>query len=759
VREGAAGPGAGGAAGRGAADLAADAAGAAHGHPLAPVLAPRSVAVIGASADPKKRGFQVLRALKESGFGGAVYPVNPKGGEILGLPVYASVEATPEIPDLALVCTPAHTVPDTVDACGRRGIRGAVILAVGFRESGAEGAELERRLLEASRRWGIRVVGPNTSGILNLPLGLNLIGARGVRAGTLSLLVQSGNMALALMNEVTARSREGIAVCVGVGNQTDLGFHEYLDFLGSHDGTRAVLCYVEGFKDARAFLEAAARVSRAKPVMVLKGARSESGRAAARSHTGSVAGEYDRLRAGFRQAGVVEVTRTDELLHLGVTLATQPPVHDGAGIAILSDGGGQGTLASDTLTDMGVPLAALSEGTRDALRALLGRAANVTNPVDLAGASDADPEVFARALEILAADPAAGGVLLVGLFGGYGIRFAEELGAAESKAAAAMPALMRAVDKPLVVHTMYAVHWSPPLERLGAEGVPVVESLEVACRCIGEAWRRGRMLASPPWQPEAHATAAARPGARGAALAAEAREALARARAEGRSALTEPEARALLAAAGLAFPPATLCATPDEAAAAAAALGVPVALKVVSPRIAHKTDAGGVALGVASPEEAAEAFRGIEARAARWLASRGVEGGVDGVLVTPMLEAPLAELLVGAARDADVGPVLTVGAGGIWVEVLREVTHRVLPVEEHEIRAMLGELRTWGLLAGARGRPPADLDAVVAAVGAVARCILENSDVAEVEVNPLFAHVSGAHAVDARVFLTERSGV
>lgn len=721
---------------------------------LEALLVPRSVAVIGASNDPRKRGFQVLRALRDGGFGGSVYPVNPKGGEILGFPVHASVDALPETPDLALVCTPASTVPDAVDACGRRGIRGAVVLAVGFRESGPEGAELERRLLEAVHRWGIRVVGPNTSGILNLPLGLNLIGARGVRPGTLSLLVQSGNMALALMNEVTAKSREGIAVCVGVGNQTDLAFHEYLDFLGRHEGTTAVLCYVEGFKDARAFLEAAARVSRAKPVLVLKGARSETGRAAARSHTGSVAGEHDRLRAGLRQAGVVEITRTDELLHVAETLAHQPAARGGAGIAILSDGGGQGTLAADTLSELGVPLAALSGATRDALRALLGRAANVTNPVDLAGASDADPEVFARALEILAADEDVGGVLLVGLFGGYGIRFAEELGAAEARAAEAMPAVMKVAHKPLVVHSMYAPHRSPPLVRLGEEQVPVVESLEVACRCIGEAWRRARMLASPRWRPELPAAAR---GARAGGGAGAGAAAVGRARAEGRTGLTEPEARAVLADAGLDFPPATLCTTPEQAAAAVAALGTAAALKVVSPAIAHKTDAGGVALGVASGS-AADAFRALRDRAARWLEGRGVDAPIEGVVVTPMAGAPLAELLVGAVRDADVGPVLTVGAGGIWVEVLRDVAHRVLPIEEAEIRAMLTDLRTWGLLAGSRGRSPADLDAVVAAVGAVARCVLENPAVAEVEVNPLFVYASGAKALDARVFLTPMEG-
>ncbi|MDP2959328.1 MAG: acetate--CoA ligase family protein [Longimicrobiales bacterium] len=726
------------------------------GHPLDAVLAPRSVAVIGASADPKKRGFQVLRALRDSGFAGGVYPVNPKGGEIQGFAVYTSVDAIPAVPELALICTPASTVPDAVAACGRKGIKGAVVLAVGFRESGDEGAELERRLLEEARAHGVRVVGPNTSGILNLPLGLNLIGARGVRPGTLSLLVQSGNMALALMNEVTARSREGIAVCVGVGNQLDLGFDEYLDFLGGHSGTRAILCYVEGFSDARSFLRVAARVSREKPVLVIKGARSASGRAAARTHTGAVAGEHDRLRAGFKQAGVVEVTRSDELLHLAETLATQPPVRDGAGIAILSDGGGQGTLAADTLSDMGVPLAALSPVTRDALRGLLGGAASVANPVDLAGASDADPEVFGRALELLAGDEEVGGVLLVGLFGGYGIRFAEELGAAEERAAKVMTAAMKAAGKPLVVHTMYASHWSAPLLVLGSGQVPVVESLEVACRCIGETWRRGQALAAPEWTPDRDAgesgslgASAIRPSAGLAAVS--------RARAEGRSVLTEPEARALLEGAGMAFPPSELCTTAEQAAAAVERLNGRAALKAVSPKIPHKTDAGGVALHVTAAE-AADAFRGIEERTARYLEMRGAEPGLDGVLVAPMLASPLAELLVGARRDPELGPVLTVGAGGIWVEVLGDVAHRVLPADDRAIHAMLRELRTFGLLAGARGREPADLDAVVAAARAVARCILENPGVAEVEVNPLFVYASGVQAVDARAFLEDEDG-
>lgn len=727
------------------------------GHPLDSILLPRSVAVIGASADPIKRGHQVLRALGESGYAGAVYPINPKGGEILGRAVYASLEETPEVPDLALICTPAHTVPGAVEACGRRGVRGAVVLAVGFRESGAEGAALEKALLAAAQEYGVRVVGPNTSGVLNLPLGLNLIGARGVRPGTISLLVQSGNMALALMNEVTARSHEGISICVGVGNEVDLGFHEYLDFLGQHDGTRAIVCYVEGFSQARAFLAEAARVSRDKPVLVIKGARSAPGQAAARSHTGAVAGEYDLLRAGLRQAAVVEVTRTDELLHLAETLATQPAIRDDAGIAILSDGGGQGTLAVDALADMGVPLAKLSEGTREALRGLLGRAASVANPVDLAGASDGDPEVFGRTLEIMAADPAVGGVLLVGLFGGYGIRFAEELTAGEECAAAVMAAAMQRHDKPLVVHSMYASHRSSPLTVLGEAQVPVIESLDVACRCIGETWLRGRMLSRPQWLPDDE-QASATPGTGSRMGALESPGPIARARAEGRVILTEPEARTLLQGVGMPFPFTTLCSTAEEAAHAVAAMGTAAAMKVVSAKIPHKTESGGVALGIDSPKEAAEAFRRIETCTAQYLESNALPEGIEGVMVSPMMATPLAELLIGARRDPDLGPVLTIGAGGIWVEVLKDVSHRVLPVGDEQVLEMLAELRTYVLLTGARGRESADIASVVAAAHAVSRCILEHPDVCEVEVNPLFLYAHGAEAVDARIFLRDPVG-
>ena len=563
------------------------------------------------------------------------------------------------------------------------------MLAVGFRESGDEGALLEARLLYAARRHGVRVVGPNTSGILNLPLGLNLIGARGVRPGSISLLVQSGNMALALMNEVTARSEEGIAVAVGVGNELDLGFHEYLDFLGRHEETRAVVCYVEGFRDARAFLQVAAKVSRTKPVIVLKGARSASGRAAARSHTGSVSGEYDRLGRAPAGRGRGDDPHRRAAPRRGDARlpAAHPALRRGAGHPLrrgrAGDAGGRRALrAGRAAGPLGASTRSGSAGCSDGPRP-------VANPVDLAGASDADPEVFGRALQVLAEDRRSGASWWWGSSAATGSASPRSSPRPRCAPPTRWPMSCAGTAKPLVVHSMYAAHRSEPLRTLGRGHVPVVESLDVAARCAAETWRRGRLLRRRPWSPE-HAPDAGVPGAGRRVRDLDVPEALARARGQGRDALTEPEARALLRGCGLALAPASLCVTPEEAARAVAAMGSAAVVKVVSAKIPHKTDAGGVVLGVTTAEGASAAFLDIEERSARWLEAKGLEPGVEGVLVTPMLAAPLAELLVGAHRDPELGPVLTLGAGGIWVEVLRDVAHRVLPVDADEVRQMVG---------------------------------------------------------------------
>ena len=721
------------------------------------IFEPASIAVVGASANPTKRGYQILRGLARTGYQGPVYAVNPRGGRLLGHVLLTSVEALPPGVDLAVLCTPAAMAPDLVRACGERGVGGVVVLAVGFGESGSRGTDLEARLGEAARAHGVRVIGPNTSGMMNLHRGVNLIGVRDVRAGGIALLVQSGNIALGLMNEIGARTREGISVCCGLGNQVDVGFGEVLEYLGEDAHTRAVIAHVEGFTDARAFLRAAARVTPRKPVVVIKSGRTAVGARAALSHTGAVAGPYDRLRAGLAQAGVTEVRRTDQLVAVAHALASQPAAPPGSGIAILSDGGGQNTLAVDAITESGALLATLARETRDRLREVLGPAAAVANPVDVAGAADTDPGAFARALDVLAPDPAVGIVLVVGLFGGYGIRFSDSLTAPETEAARAMAARMRALGKGMVVHSMYATHDSRPLEAFVDAGIPVVESLEAACRATIELERRSRRGRASRWDPDAHLSATEPLGPlRTTPRADPSHPAIRKARAEGRITLTEVEARVLLEDTGLTFPPAEVADSGDAAARAAERLGYPVAVKLLSRRITHKSDAGGVVLDVRDGAAAAGAFEGIVSRAHAYARAEGLPGEAWSVLVTPMFPAPAAELLIGAYRDPQLGPMLTLGSGGTNMEVLRDVTHRVLPVPQRDVELMIGDLRAYPRLAGSRSHPPVSFAGIIQAAEAVARCVMTWNDVAEVEVNPLFVYADEAIPVDARVILSAR---
>jgi acyl-CoA synthetase (NDP forming) len=701
------------------------------GHPLDSLFRPRSVAIVGASTNPAKRGNHAVRSLLESGYQGRILPVNPAGGELFALPVARSVSELEGDIDLALICTPAQTVAAMLDDCAAAGAAAAVVLAVGFRESGAAGAALEAEVREVARRTGIRVVGPNTSGILNPGIGLNLIGMRDPPAGALALLVQSGNLTLSLVTEARARSEQGFSIAVGVGNETDIAFHEYLEYLGSDAATRAVLMHAEGMRDGRAFMDVARRVAPEKPIVFLKGGRSDAAGAVALSHTGALVGSYDVFRAALRQAGVIEVHRSDELFHVGETLASQPALRIGTGVAIVSDGGGQATLSVDSMRASGAPLATLSPATRSALRDLLGPAAAVANPVDLAGAADADPSIFGQAVRMVAADPAVGAVLVVGLFGGYAIRFDASLADLELTAARTMVDGTREGSAALVVHSIYAASRSVPLRTLGAAGVPVVESLDVACRCVAALRERGALLDD-------------RRAGRNAAIGTDAPPAV-----SGQQWLLETAARELVAEHGVTVAPATFCRTAAEAVAAGAAYGGPVAVRVVSEFVSHKTEAGGIALGVEGGAAIEAAVAHVTSSATAWLRSRErVE--LAGVLVGPVLPQPIVELLVGVRRDPQFGPVLTVGLGGTLAEVLDDVAVRVLPVGSPDVVAMLQELRGRRMLEGYRGAPGVDYDSVIRIIMGVSACFLAHAEVSELELNPVFVYRDRAVAVDVR---------
>ena len=697
-------------------------------HPLRPIFEPRSVGVIGASTNPEKRGHQVVAALQRSGYGGPIVPVNPRGGELLGLPVSETVGAATPVPELVYVATPAATVPSVVRECGEAGVRAAVVPAVGFKESGEAGARLEVELATAARETGVRVIGPNTSGLLNTHAGLHMVGGEPLAPGGLAIVSQSGNVALDLMT-AASRSPLGVSIYVGPGNESDVRFDEIIDFLAGHEPTRAIAMYVEGVRDGRALVEAARRASASKPLVVLKGGRSEAGSSAARSHTGAIAGSHRVFEAAARRAGMVEVDRSDELLPVAEALALQPGARrrsGKSGFVVISDGGGHGTIAADRFAALGVPLARLEPATREELVRLFGPASSATNPVDAAGAPDAAPSVLASAVAIAAGDPACAGVLLIGLFGGYAIRFSTSLEEEELRTAGALPAVAAAAGIPLVVHSLYAGRAPRALRELREAGVPVHGSLETAAACCAGLWRRaGPASAAGPGGAERSSPTV-----------------LAAASSASRW-LSEVEMRDLVEAHGVHVAPGRLCRTAEDVSAALASGSGPWAVKAVSARLPHKTEAGAVRLGVPSSDVQRAFDECVQAAAERV----GPEA-VDGALVSEMLPQPIAELLVGVRRDPGFGPVLTVGFGGTAAEVDPDAAVRLLPLEDGDVKGMLTELRRRALLEGFRGRPPVDRHAIETVVRGVVAAF-HAAALEEAELNPVFCYADRAIAVDA----------
>ena len=640
--------------------------------------------------------------------------------------------------DTALVCTPAAAVPAVLTQCAERGLAGAVVVALGFREAGELGEALERQIREVVEDSGIRVIGPNTSGILNPHRGVNLIGVPDVPAGRIALLAQSGNMALQMMTEARRRSRAGFSCVVGIGNEVDLRFDEYLDYLAQEPNTAAIAMYVEGFRRGRLFLEAAERVTASKPVILLKGGRSVRGKLAARSHTGALAGSYPVFRAGLRRAGVLQVRRADELFHVSETLAAQPTRGSSRGVAVLTDGGGHGTLTVDALHHFGAHLAEFGRSTSVALQQELRTSAPAGNPADLAGVADADPLVFARCVDRLMLDEQVGTVIVTGLFGGYHRRFSAELLGREVAAAQALVESARKHRRALVVHSIYSNIPSEPLDVLRDACVPVVSSLEVASRCAAACLERGEMLnrrrGTPPAMSGNHWSG------------------FTAVREQERKILLETEARELVSGYGVKVVPGTLCKTVAEAEAAVESYGGTAVLKVVAGAVSHKTDAGGVRLGVRGAEVKAT-WQSINDSVRAYCATKGQHPDLRGVLVTAMLPRPVAELIIGYRKDPQYGGVIVLGLGGVAVEVLKDVTLRLLPITRNDAREMLTEIKGARLLRGHRGQPGVDREALVDAILAVAAAARANPEVSEMEANPLFAYEHGAVAVDVRAML------
>ena len=709
---------------------------------LEKVLNAKSVAIIGASKDETKRGYQTIRTLFDERYEGNIYPVNPKENSILGFKCYKNINDIKGSVDMALIATPARTIPFILEDCGKKGVCGAVILAGGFGELGKEGKKLEDEVVAAAKKHNIRLIGPNTSGMLNLKDNLNLVGLRDAPKGDIALLTQSGNMALTLITEAKVKSRKGFTYYVGVGNEADIKFHEYLEFFQQDPDTKAILMYVEGMSQGREFLQQAYKTTQDKPIILLKSGRSSTGKRSAGSHTGALAGISEVAKGAFERAGIIVIENSDELFPAAETLSSLPPIKNNS-VAILADGGGHATIAADLLTDLGVNIPTLSEKTQAGLRKILPEAASVPNPVDVAGGTDANPAIFAECARIILKDPAVGSLLIVGLFGGYGIRFAESLSFLEEDAAHMMGKMVKKKNKPIVLHSLFSAAKPHSLDLLRYYGIPVYDSLDIACKCIGVLAQYGNYLAT-------YQTRASFVMNWGAKTKSEGKKIIGTVRKENRKFLFEHEAKQLLKIHGAPVSHDVLAKTEDEAVKIAKKIDSPVALKIVSPDILHKSDAGGVKIKLSGENEIRSAFKEIVENAKKF----DPNARIKGILVSPMAKQGL-EVIIGTKIDDQFGPIIMYGLGGVMVEILKDVSFRVLPLTPTGARKMIEETKSFPILDGVRGGPASDKKALRKLLLLCSEIIEAYPEIEEMDLNPVIVHEKGLSIVDARIILKE----
>jgi acetyltransferase len=709
---------------------------------LRPFFDPTGVVIVGASGNPTKLGFGLARNLVASGYGGAIHFVNPRGGRILERPVYSTLAAVPDPVDLAVLLVAAPMVPEALAAAGKRGIRAAIIASGGFRETGPQGQVLEDECLRVARDFSMRLVGPNCVGLLDthLPIDTTFLPPPGPTPGDIAFISHSGAICEAVIDWARGQGF-GLSRLASLGNQIDVRETDMLAAVGADRHTRVITLYLEGVSDGRRFVRVASQVTREKPVIALKVGRFASGQQAVASHTGALAGSESAFTAAFRRAGVIRAETTEEVFDWARMLAWSPlPV--GRRVAVLTNAGGPGVTASDALEAHGLQLAALSEQTTAALRDLLPDNASVRNPVDMLAAATA--EQYAHCLRLLLEDPGVDSIMV--------IVPPPPMESAGGVARAMIP-IIYATAKPVVVALMGERMIQEAVEYFRAARVPEYRFPERAASALAVLTRRAeyvRALDLTPG-PEPAPPADIRPALVHAALSRhESDVAHGHVAAPLNGALPFELVNEIVAAYGIPVPAVELAATADEAVQAARRMGYPVALKVSSAAIVHKSDAGGVVLNLPDDAAVAAGYRAI-------IESTRVafpNADIDGVLVQQMVTAG-QETIVGALQDPQFGALIMFGSGGVEVEGLRDVEFALAPVTPAEAEGLL--TRTWAgrRLAGFRRLPPADRAAALDVIIRLGQLAADFPQLAEIEINPLrvLPDGQGACAVDVRARL------
>jgi acetyltransferase len=688
---------------------------------------PRSVAAIGATDREGHVGRSVLWNLISSPFGGTVYPVNAKKSSVLGIRAYPNVASLPEAPELAVIMTPAETVPGIIEECAQAGVKGAVIISAGFREAGKRGLELERQVLSAARPTRMRIIGPNCLGVMCPVTGLNATFAHTIaRPGTVALISQSGAMCTAIL-DWSLREQIGFSAFFSTGSMLDVGWGALIDYLGDDPNTRSIVIYMESIGDARSFLSAAREVALNKPIIVIKAGRTPQAAKAAASHTGSMAGSDDVLEAAFRRVGVLRVNSIADIFYMTEVLANQPRPK-GPKLAIITNAGGPGVIATDALLTLGGELAEISTATTEELNKVLPPHWSHNNPIDIIG--DAGPERFESAVEVVAKDPNVDGLLVIMTPQGM---------TNPALIAEKLTRFAKLDGKPILTSWMGGAEAAQGETILNRAGIPTFPFPDTAVRAFHYMWKYSynlRGLYETPVLPDSdtiHPEVAA--------------SAIDAAREANREILTEFESKQVLKAYGIPVVETEVATSEEEAVAAARGIGFPVVLKLNSKTITHKTDVGGVKLNL--PDEAAvrQAFQEIE-KSVTQKAGREHFGGVS---VQAMISSEGYELILGSSIDSQFGPVLLFGAGGQLVEVFQDRALALPPLNTTLARRFIEQTKIFTALKGVRGRKPVNIAALQDLLVKFSRLVTEQRWIKEIDINPLLASPERLIALDARV--------
>lgn len=695
---------------------------------LEALYCPTSVAVIGASSDETKLGHAVLKNVLESGYGGEIYAINPRGGEILGVQAYQSVKDVPGNVDMAVIVVPERVVASVLEECGQKGVNGAVVITAGFREVGGEGLKKERELIEIVRRYDMRMLGPNCLGVIDTICPLNATFARGMpKQGEIAMMSQSGALLLAIHDWAIGEG-VGFSRFVSLGNKADIDETDILQLWDDDPHTKVIVAYLEGITDGPEFMKIAEHVGRETPVVAIKAGTSDAGARAVSSHTGTLAGSERAYDTAFKQAGITRADSVEELFQYAHAFSESPPIA-GDRIAVVSNAGGAAIMATDALDRAKLRLASFQRETIEFLQRELPPGSNALNPVDVRG--DADDDRYRMALDTVLRDENVDGVIAILI----------------------PQALTKVQETARVIADVVSQHDKPVLscfmgKNLAQKGVQVLREARIpnynypepAVKAMKAMVDRWNWLQRPPREIE-----------RFVVRQEQVQQVLAAVREQGRLKVGDAESRQILEAYGIAIPRSELARDQDHAVAIAEEIGYPVVMKIASPDILHKTDIGGVKLNLMSAGDVRDAFDLLMYRAGRYMP----QAEVWGTLVQEMVPQG-REVLIGINRDPQFGPLLVLGLGGIYVEVLKDISFRIAPIARWEAAAMIDELKTSPLLRGQRGESPSDLEAIIDCTLRVSQLAMDFPEIVELDINPLMVQEQGkgAVALDMRLVLS-----